>query len=116
MGNFLKGFDYSYYSDVFGGKGTEQDFNRYSETACDVVSLLIGRDVESFSNASVIRALCAQLDHLIIHSDRDRGIVRESIGEYSVSYSEGAVDVSSLSVSPEAVTVLTRAGLLTRWA
>ncbi len=113
----MEGFDYSYFSDVFGGKGTENDFNRYSALACDVVSLLIGRDVETCFDTAVLRALCAEAEYLITYAERDRSVTRESIGDYAVSYGKNGVsDLSSLPVSPEAVTVLTRAGLLTRWA
>ena len=113
----MEGFDYSYYSEGFGGKASEAEFKRYAETACDVVSLLIGKDVEMCSDTAVLRALCAQVEYLAFHTERDRGITRESIGDYAVSYGRlSSADVSSLPVSPESVTVLTRAGLLTRWA
>ena len=110
-------FDYTYYRDNFGGKASEDEFDRYVGAAFDVVSLLIGMDAEDSSDSAVLRALGAQVDHLIAHSDAIRGITKESLGDYSVSYGKGDLPyVSSLPVSPEVIAALTRAGLLTRWA
>ncbi|MBR6808070.1 MAG: hypothetical protein IKM46_06805 [Clostridia bacterium] len=110
-------FDYSYYCDVFGGKAGEDEFSRYAPSAFDVISLLIGRDAEGFTEPAVLRALAAEVDHLISNAQTECGITKESLGDYSVSYGKaGTVAASSLPVSSEAVTALTRAGLITRWA
>ena len=112
----MERFDYLYYRDIFGGDCSEEEFVKYSPAALDVVSLPIGEDAEDTGSRCVIRALCLEVDELI-KRDGDSLVKSESLGDYSVSYSDRrSCDIASLPVSPRAVAALTRGGYLTRWA
>lgn len=110
-------FDYSYYKNIYGGTLDEDEFSRVYAPACDVISLLIGCDAEESEAEGVLRALCLEADLIAKGTGRDSRITKESLGDYSVSYSSRVgCGIDGVPVSPEAVTALTRAGFLTRWA
>lgn len=106
-------FDYSYYKNTYGGLLDENDFSRLCPAACDVISLLIGRDAENEETDAVLRALCLEVDYISRLSEHDPRITKETLGDYSASYAESP---SGAGVSPEALAALTRAGYLTRWS
>jgi hypothetical protein len=111
-------FDYSFYRDRYCGMLDETLFSRYAPAACDVVSLLVGRDCDDTEDTRIIRAMCLECDYLERQSRAHTGLRSESLGDYSVTYGEDgtpSVRVSSCPVSGEVIAALTRAGLLTRW-
>ena len=108
-------FDYNYYKDKYGGELDESDFTRLSETAADMISLLIGSDAEQYDDDCVLRVLCLETDELFRHGDCGE-IEKETLGDYSVSYADGKKRLLDLPVSAEALAALTRHGYLTRWA
>ena len=116
----MENFDYSYYRDRYCGMLDEALFSRFAPTACDVVSLLVGTDCEKSSDTRVLRAMCLECDYLERLSRDRMGVKSESLGDYSVSYSDEGEIGGSFSfgcpVSGEVIAALTRAGLLTRWA
>lgn len=97
-------------------------FSRFAPTACDVVSMLVGRDCEEVSDAAVLRALCLETDFLAREMHDDGRVSKETLGDYSVSYADDGdsvaygTSVNSCPVSAEVIAALTRAGFLTRWA
>ena len=113
-------FDYQFYRDVYCGMLDEVLFARFSPTACDVVSMLVGRDLEEASDSAILRALCLETDFLERELRGNGRISDEKLGDYSVSYADEEdshrVSVESCPVSSEVIASLTRAGLLTRWA
>ena len=112
-------FDYSFYRDVYCGILDETLFSRFAPAACAVVSLLVGHDCEQTEDSRVIRAMCLECDCLEREARRSTGIKGETLGDYSVSYTESDschVHVASCPVSGEVIASLTAAGLLTRWA
>lgn len=113
-------FDYRFYRDVYCGMLDEVLFERFAPTACDVVSMLVGRDCESSSDEATLRALCLETDFLERELREEGRITDEKLGDYSVSYAEEGtfrgVKIESCPVSSEVIASLTRAGLLTRWA
>lgn len=108
-------FDYSYYKNRYGGELDESDFLRLSETAADMISLLIGGDVEQYDDDCVLRALCLETDELF-RCGGSSDIEKETLGDYSVSYADEKTRLLDLPVSAEALVTLTRHGYLTRWA
>lgn len=116
----MERFDYSFYRDHYCGMLDESLFSRFAPTACDVVSLLVGRDCEDTDDERILRAMCLECDYLERESHDRMGLKSESLGDYSVTYGDGASAGESFTcgcpVSAEVIASLTRAGLLTRWA
>jgi len=113
-------FDYYYYRDSYCGMLDQSLFSRFAPTACDIVSLLVGRDCDNTDDERILRAMCLECDFLERESRDNAGIKSESLGDYSVSYGEKDSSYESFTcgcpVSSEVIACLTRAGLLTRWA
>lgn len=113
-------FDYSFYRDLYCGMLDEALFSRFAPTACDIVSMLAGKDCDDTDDPVLIRAMCMECDFLERQSRDRMGVKSESLGDYSVSYGDtgmgnGTVFACSCPVSGEVIAALTRAGLLTRW-
>ncbi len=110
-------FDYSYYKEIYGGELSEREFDRFSLTAADVVSVLTGTDVTESDDECVIRALCIETDECAGFAGGNPWTEAESAGDYSASYDTSRVkDVCGMPVSAGAIAALTRCGLLTRWS
>lgn len=110
-------FDYAYYRNTYSGMLDEVLFSRFAPTACDVVSMLVGRDCDYTEDAVVLRAMCMECDFLERQAAH-AGVKSESLGDASVSYAgtdAGVTHTCSCPVSGEVIAALTRAGLLTRW-
>lgn len=112
-------FDFTFYSNEFGGKLNEGDFQRYAQTARDIVSLLTGLVCDSQLPDSVCRALCLETDYIAANGYSGRAgsfITGEKLGDYSVSYSKNGDTVcGGIPVSPEAEAALRSAGFISRW-
>lgn len=84
---------YEFYTDTWGGKLTEAEFDRYSARARYLLdSITKGRIPLVWDNATddqrsaVSMALCALIDQHVTVENSDKQVASESIGSYSVSY------------------------------
>ena len=117
----MSSVSFEYYRDVYGGECGESEFSAVIGTAQDAVSELVGGAGISDASGDAARAVCLEVDYLTKMnknaSPDGRGAVRESLGDYSVTYgaSGGAMRACGVPVSPEAVLCLRRAGLFSRW-
>ena len=106
----MAGFDYTYYNESFGGELGEAEFEKASAGAKDIVALLVGFDVCDTEDSATLRALCLQTDYTADSHRGISGVKSESLGDYSVSYSEaaslGKVSLLGNEVCPEALAAL----------
>ena len=117
----MSSVSFEYYRDVYGGACAEGEFDDLIETAQDAVGELVGSSVPSGAEAAAARAVCLEVDYLAkmkkSASPDGRGAVKESLGDYSVTYGTagGVMRACGVPVSPEAVLCLRHAGLFSRW-
>lgn len=109
-------FDYEYYRQKYGGVMTENEFSRWGECASDVIASAlcekrIGVGGECGDDA-VLRALCSEADYIAAGGlESHRGILKEALGDWSVTYGSAAVSL----LSPAALAALKAGGLMGRW-
>lgn len=124
----MKKVTFDYYKSVFGGEASEEDFASHVRVARDVIRDVVNRSVRSVNaspedgaDGEIARAVCLEIDYLAkmrkSASPDGRGAVRESLGDYSVTYGPygGVMRTCGVPVSPEAILCLRRAGLFSRW-
>lgn len=124
----MKKVTFDYYKSVFGGEVSEEEFNSHVRVAHDAIYDVVDRSVRSVNaspedgtDGEIARAVCLEIDYLArigkSASPDGRGAVRESLGDYSVTYGSqgGAMRTFGVPVSPEAILCLRRAGLFSRW-
>ena len=124
----MKRVTYDYYKSVFGGEISEEEFASHVRAARDAICDVVNRSVRSVNaspedgtDGEIARAICLEIDYLAkmkkSASPDGRGAVRESLGDYSVTYGSagGVMRTFGVPVSPEAVLCLRRAGLFSRW-
>ncbi len=109
--------DYTYYKNEYGGALSEEDFAKFRKAAQAVIHrLLLPRHPADYpQKADAIRcAVCLQTDKTAGCSD-SAGLAAETIGDYRAEYRTPALTVLGMEVSPEALMVLSHAGLLNQW-
>lgn len=120
MGISMK-FDYAYYKDIYGGELTEREFCRFAETAADMIAAYLGVSRvgvgEECDSAAVLRALCCQAEYIsACGGDPGKGsVIREALGDWSVTYGGGGSSGSSSSLSSAALAALRAGGYIGRW-
>lgn len=130
--------DYTYYTDTFGGTAIEEtEFKRLAEIASDVIDGVaivpfVFNELEESTATLVMKAVAYEVETLFSQGGVDaivglssQSFNSEQLGDYHVSGgSTAATSVNvgqtpafnGVPVSPLALSMLRRAGLMQRWA
>lgn len=117
---------YEFYRDEYGGTADEVSFLAAVSSAETVLRALLypvcPENLNELQKNGFLRAVCLQVDYSAVYNIGygGRQIKSESIGDHSVTYADAGgtasgVTVMGISVSPEAVMLLTDCGCLSRW-